>query len=167
MTNTATENRFLQALKNTNRRIYISGPMTGIHELNAPLFRLAENIIKDMGFDPINPHKVVDIEALKACKTPADEWALCMKQDIKALMDCGGAIMLPNWNKSTGATWEFLNCKTLKIPVFTPFNPKFFEEHPLHNPVFELLNLTEPEYMELFFNITKKIKENESLILTE
>lgn len=39
------------------RRIYISGPMTGMEDLNREAFAAAENLLREQGNIPINPHR--------------------------------------------------------------------------------------------------------------
>ena len=38
--------------------IYISGPMTGLPDLNRDAFETAENFLRLWGFEPINPLKI-------------------------------------------------------------------------------------------------------------
>ncbi len=40
----------------TPKKIYISGKMTGIENLNREKFEVAEKFLRDNGFDPVNPH---------------------------------------------------------------------------------------------------------------
>lgn len=164
---TLTNTPAFENLRATNPLIYISGPITGIAQLNKPLFETAAAVVKSMKLNPVNPHDLIKEEELRDFKTPDEEWAYCMQKDISALTGCGGVLMLPDWQKSKGAVWEFLTAKTLQIPVFTPTTPDFFAPNPTNTPTFELLNLTEIEYIELFYNITNKIKGNDVYILNK
>lgn len=153
----------LQTIMSANPLIYISGPMTGLPEMNAALFTEAEAMLTRLGAQPKNPHKIVDFSTLKPGATDVEVWNFCMKQDLKVMYDCGGLVMLPNWAQSIGATWEFLNAKTLKMPVFELSKPDFSQE----SPEFNVVNLTEIEYVELFYKVTQKIKEHDSYIIKE
>ena len=97
------------------RRIYISGPMTGIEPREyRRRFREAERILRRHGYGCINPCRVW------ACRWPwiyrAMEWALGKRlayavvlcYDLLLLMiRADGIAMLPGWQASRGAQIEF------------------------------------------------------------
>ncbi len=134
--------KILDVLKPKNKSIYISGPMTGIPDLNKANFDQAEDIIADLKHISINPHKLVTKE-----QQLTGDWELFMKIDLTEMFKAGCLLMLPNWQISSGASWEFLNAKMLKIPVL--------------NMHFEVEMLPEAEYMALLHNVLKKIQHND------
>src|SRR5690625_886848 len=77
--------------------IYISGPMTGINDLNRPLFNSVATELRDMGYDVVNP--------VELCP-PGMGWSDCMRRDISALMECDSILLLPGWMDSKGARLE-------------------------------------------------------------
>lgn len=79
-------------------KVYISGPMTGIPDLNFPTFNLAAAMLRKAGVEVVNPAEV----------NPDSEmpWEQCMRADIKALCDCDTLAMLPGWERSKGAHLE-------------------------------------------------------------
>ena len=79
-------------------RLYVSGPMTGIENHNFPAFNQAAAKVRALGYYAVNP---VDINP-----DPATPWLLCLRADIKALCDCDGIVLLPGWERSTGAQLE-------------------------------------------------------------
>lgn len=79
-------------------RIYISGPMSGLPELNFPAFHAAAAALRAKGFDVVNPAEI-------NAEHPG-RWESCMKADIKALCDCDALVMLPGWERSNGAHLE-------------------------------------------------------------
>lgn len=79
------------------RRIYISGPMTGVPEFNAPAFREAADLVRAAGDDPVNPAELCD---------PSWTWQQCMRADIAALCTCDAILLLPGWERSNGAQLE-------------------------------------------------------------
>ena len=79
-------------------RLYVSGPMTGIENHNFPAFNAAAAKVRELGHEAINP---VDINP-----DPTTPWLLCLRADIKALCDCDGLVLLPGWERSTGAQLE-------------------------------------------------------------
>ena len=60
--------------------IYISGPMTGLPELNFPAFHRAEALLRAEGWQTVNPATLNP--------DPAASWEECMRTDIRAICDC-------------------------------------------------------------------------------
>ena len=79
-------------------KLYLSGPMTGLPELNFPAFHKAAAELRAMGYEVVNPAELNPDGA-----TP---WAQCMRNDIKALCDCCTVALLPGWEDSRGANIE-------------------------------------------------------------
>jgi hypothetical protein len=79
-------------------KIYISGPMTGIHEFNYPAFNEAARLLRERGYDVVNPADN---------GVPRDAaWSDHMRADIIELMKCDAMAMLPGWERSVGAKIE-------------------------------------------------------------
>lgn len=91
-------------------RCYVAGPMTGYPDLNFPLFHKTTAQLRAQGHHVVNP---AEINA-----DPAAEWLDCMRADIKQLVDCNAILMLPGWEKSTGASLEFVIATALGMDVF-------------------------------------------------
>ena len=79
-------------------RVYISGPMTGLPDLNFPAFNSAALLLEARGFEVTNPASLNP--------DPSATWAACMRVDIKALCDCDILALLPGWEQSNGAHLE-------------------------------------------------------------
>lgn len=79
-------------------RFYLSGPMSGYPEHNAPQFATAAKKLRERGYEIVNP---IEFDA-----APDLAWSDYLRKDIRALMDCGGVITLPGWQESRGATLE-------------------------------------------------------------
>ena len=95
-----------------NKTIYISGKITGCHDLNKPNFLHAEKELKKIYKKVINPHKL-----------PANHnksWEAYMKQCIIALCKCDVIYLLDDWSDSKGAVLELnLACELgLEIKTF-------------------------------------------------
>ena len=82
----------------TAAAIYISGPMTGLPDLNFPAFHAAAAKLRDLGLLVVNPAEFGEGAGLR--------WSDYMRKDIRALMDCGALYMLPGWSESRGARLE-------------------------------------------------------------
>ena len=80
------------------KKIYLSGPMTGLPDLNFPAFNAAAAALRAKGLNVINPAEI-NIDGEKT-------WNACMRADIKALCDCDEIALLPGWENSTGAHVE-------------------------------------------------------------
>jgi hypothetical protein len=78
--------------------LYVSGPMSGIKDLNFPAFIAAAEALRRAGYAVVNP---VDLNP-----DPKAEWKACMRADIKALVDCDAVATLPGWKESRGAWLE-------------------------------------------------------------
>lgn len=89
-------------------RIYISGPITGTEDYNQR-FEAVEKNLKSIGFDVVNPLKLVHNHG----KT-YDEF---MKVDIQELLKCDAIYMLDNWIQSKGSSIEYFIARSLGIKV--------------------------------------------------
>lgn len=93
-------------------KVYISGPITGIVDLNKAALEEAEELLKDHGFEPVNPHKL-------HADAPEDHpYESYLKTDIKALMDCDIVALLQGWEESKGSLLEVGLALKLMIPCF-------------------------------------------------
>jgi thioesterase domain-containing protein len=90
---------------------YISGPMTGMQELNFPAFHRAAASLRASGYTVVNPAE------LDALDTQELTWEQYMARDIKALVDCTHIAMLPGWVNSRGAKLEKLIAEALGLRV--------------------------------------------------
>lgn len=93
------------------KRIYISGPMTGLPDFNYPAFHAAAQALREAGYTVFNP--------AENGLPPDGEWADHLRTDIKALMDCTEVATLPGWMGSDGATLEVHIARRLKMRVLS------------------------------------------------
>lgn len=91
------------------QRIYLSGPMTGLPELNFPAFDAEAARLRALGFDVVNPAEINRNQAL--------DWHTCLRADIRALCDCDTLALLPGWQRSTGAHLELHLAHRLGIEI--------------------------------------------------
>lgn len=94
------------------KRVYISGPMTNMPQLNFPAFRAAAAQLRSVGLEVVNPAELDEQDAGKEMA-----WADYMRRDIKALMDCTHVAVLPGWQESKGASIEVGLAHALGIQV--------------------------------------------------
>jgi hypothetical protein len=102
-------------------KVYLSGPMSNMPDLNFPAFHAAAAELRARGYEVVNPAEINPDSAMA--------WADCMRADIKALCDCDALVLLPNWQRSKGAHIELNLAHRLEmqihalhelLPTFTP-----------------------------------------------
>ena len=91
---------------------YISGPMIGIEEHNAPMFNQVANELREHGHEVINPIELDEPE------TEEPTWADYLRRDIFYVLQVDNLVVLPEWKRSRGALLEILLAKTLNVPVW-------------------------------------------------
>lgn len=92
------------------KRVYISGPMTGLPDYNYPMFDYKEERLWEMGFVPVNPANNFERD------TTRERWEY-LKEDIKNLLTCDYIMFLPGFERSAGALLEALVARECNIPV--------------------------------------------------
>lgn len=80
---------------------YISGPMTGMPDLNFPAFHKAAASLRASGYRVVNPAELDEADAGEEMS-----WEQYLRRDIRALMDCTHIALLPGWERSKGAKLE-------------------------------------------------------------
>ena len=90
------------------KRIYLSGPMTGLPGLNFPAFAAMAASLRAGGHVVTNPAEL---------NPDGGSWTDCMRRDIAALMECDTVATLPGWENSQGASLEVLIAERLGMTV--------------------------------------------------
>lgn len=104
-------------------RLYLAGPMTGIANLNFPLFHAEAARLRTLGHDVVNPAELNGgADELVACAAMTPEelavhWLKCMRKDVVALMTCDCIALLPGWERSRGVNVERSLFINLGLPV--------------------------------------------------
>lgn len=81
-------------------KVYISGKMTGDKHYRAK-FWAAERKLRAMGYEVLNPARMIKVEQWKNCRDYLQEAFLLMFQ-------ADFCYMLPDWTESDGAKAEFM-----------------------------------------------------------
>jgi len=105
------------------KRIYLSGPMTNMLDLNFPLFHSTAASLRAAGHSFINPAEL---------NPDPGTWSECMRRDIAALMDCDTVATLPGWEHSKGARLEVLIAERLGMTVVIAHDLTFREHAESH-----------------------------------
>jgi len=90
-------------------KIYISGPMSNMPDLNRPAFNAKAAELRALGHEVVNPAELPEI--------PGGTWLDYMKRDIPLLLDCDRIYMLPGWEDSKGAQLEYSIAWELQLSV--------------------------------------------------
>jgi hypothetical protein len=94
------------------KRIYLSGPMTGIADNNFPAFHDWAAKLRDQGFDVVSPAEI----------QVAGTWELCLRADLRELCTCDAIALMPGWENSKGANLELhvahrLGMEVMHLPL--------------------------------------------------
>ncbi|GMA57230.1 uncharacterized protein DUF4406 [Alicyclobacillus sacchari] len=92
------------------KRVYLSGPMTGLPDLNRPAFFEAATKLRKYGHEVMNPAELCGVD---------EAWTSAMRKDIRLLMDADCVVTLPGWEHSRGARLEVYVASQLEMPVYS------------------------------------------------
>lgn len=104
--------------------LYIAGPMGGVPEFNYPAFMEAERLLNSKGYKTVNPaaldHNLghlpgTDHETATVTTTARARY---LKRDLYCLALCDGIVLLPGWERSTGASIEAATAAAMGLRVF-------------------------------------------------
>jgi hypothetical protein len=93
------------------KRAYISGPMTGLPEMNFPAFNEAAAALRSRGWEVVNP---VEINP-----DPTADWLTCIVADLEAMRGCTAIALLPGHDKSAGAEMEKIAASKLGMAFYS------------------------------------------------
>lgn len=82
-------------------KVFISGPMKGMDNMNKDEFDKAEKLLREHGYSPFNPAWMCNLDEMW---THDD----CMKFDLAALSCCDAIYQLDGWKYSEGAYMEYI-----------------------------------------------------------
>lgn len=101
-------------LKPKRKRVYISGPMTGLTRREfLRRFAVAEVTLARLGYDPVNPARFL------VCRPWLFRllgYRLTLIYDLWRLSQCDAITYLPNWSASPGANVEHRYATSVCIP---------------------------------------------------
>lgn len=104
-------------------RVYCAGPMTGVPRWNFDAFADAAAKLRALGYDVVSPHEFdladgFDPEAPVDGFTQADLHK-AMRRDIEAVLAVDAVVLLPGWEKSSGARTESHVASAVGTPVYS------------------------------------------------
>jgi hypothetical protein len=102
---------------------YVSGPMTGLPEMNTPEFFRQEERWAALGWRVLNPARFnPDFERVQdgnLIKPGSEESrAFCIWHDLEAVRETDAITIMGGWEKSIGARDEIFLARSLRHPIF-------------------------------------------------
>jgi hypothetical protein len=94
------------------KRVYLSGPMSGIADNNFPAFHEWAARLRSEGLDVVSPAEIQE----------AGTWELCLRADLRELCTCDAIALMPGWESSKGANLELhvahrLGMEVMHLPL--------------------------------------------------
>ena len=93
-----------------NKKVYISGPMTGIQDFNYPAFARMHDFLAQQGIQTLNPCHIANGDTSK----PYDFY---IRESLIMVAKAGAIVMLDGWQKSRGAKLEHHCAQAMEIPI--------------------------------------------------
>ena len=110
------------------KKIYIAGPMRGYSKYNFPMFDRARDLAASRGWNPISPADLDRNDGAKDEDLPENAEDAngqhtgtrleVVKRDLGAVFECQAILLLPNWEKSAGATAELAVAEWLELEIY-------------------------------------------------
>jgi nucleoside 2-deoxyribosyltransferase len=91
------------------KKVYISGPISGVEASAYKVFEKTEKELRAKGFNPVNP--------IKLNHNHGKTWEEYMRVDLKALLECDEMVMLKGWENSRGACLERIVAGSIGIKI--------------------------------------------------
>lgn len=98
-------------------RLYLAGPMTGIHRWNFDAFEEAASRLRAAGHDVVSPHEIDLLDGFDPDNpAPQIDYAATLAEDVRLLLTCDAVALLPGWQRSPGVGIERLAAMGAGIP---------------------------------------------------
>lgn len=104
-------------------RVYISGPISDMPDLNRDAFDHEERLLREVGYEVFNPHTITppSEETILEWGYMGEEtekvWQYYMRVCVGQIPLCDSMRMLPHWQNSKGAVWEHRIAMMLGLEV--------------------------------------------------
>ena len=97
--------------------VYLAGPMTGYEEFNFPAFHSATAVLRAWGFTVISPAERDEADGFDPKNHAAQTHSYYMAIDLPLVCGADAVVVLPGWEKSSGAQMETAVAAKLGKPV--------------------------------------------------
>lgn len=85
----------------TDKRVYVSGPMTGLEDSNAAAFSEAAETLRELGYAVCNPVETSDLLGERS-------HAEYLRFDFERVLEADFVVVLDGWENSLGALAELV-----------------------------------------------------------
>tara|TARA_Y100000310_G_scaffold48911_1_gene45233 strand:- start:177 stop:578 length:402 start_codon:yes stop_codon:yes gene_type:complete len=101
-------------------KAYVSGPMTGLPELNHPAFHAAAKQLRLEGYEVVNPVEIDEAEAKGQESLGRFAWGHYLSRDISMILlgDFQAIVLLAGWLQSMGSRLEAYAALCVGVPLF-------------------------------------------------
>lgn len=108
--------------------VYLSGPVTGLPDLNVADFAEAKRLLMAKGYQMvINPlEHTSSSDKLNERERGSEAWEFYMRIAVEEMLKCHTIVLLPGWETSRGAMAELNLAISLKMAVFLIFPSQKF-----------------------------------------
>lgn len=110
------------------KKIYIAGPMRGHKFYNFPAFDAAEERLRRLGYDVVNPAYLDRMRGIQPESFPEDwDWhqvpeGFDLKEValtcLRLVSECDGVLTLRGWTSSRGGAAEYYFASWIRVPSF-------------------------------------------------
>ena len=117
----------LMATRGPIETVYVAGRMRGLPAYNVPSFLAARESLRAQGYEVVLPHDIL-------APTETDVAGL-LAEDIRLILDVDAVVVLPQWYKSEGASFEVYVAHFLGKPIldYKTLQPVHEADLPQHN----------------------------------
>ena len=100
------------------KKIFISGPMTGIEKYNFPKFDKTEKLLsRYYGYKVVNPAKIARKYKVKDVLEHREVFDKMVNEELDALRKCTAIYLLKGWEKSDGVKRELAMALALNLEI--------------------------------------------------
>lgn len=89
------------------KKVFISGPMTGLPAYNFPKFNLVAQQLRDKGYDVVNPVDICKKYSVEKVTSDQKVFDQMIQDQLHALAQCDMIYFLEGWEHSVGAQREY------------------------------------------------------------
>lgn len=100
------------------QRVYLSGPMRGVADLNHPAFDAMQAAMEAEGWTVHSPAE----SNRKHGHTPLTPYSECIRVDVNSILDSDAICLLPGWRQSEGARFEVQVAQNLGLSFYEAVN---------------------------------------------
>ena len=100
------------------KKIFISGPMTGLPDFNFPRFNLVAKQLEDAGIDCVNPVDVCKKYKKETVLSNPAKFQEMINEQQRLERECDAILLLDGWSKSKGVRLELKTALELGMKIY-------------------------------------------------